>query len=728
MLGFFQSSIAQTPCSDFDFSFEQHNQMACDGEASFTLLEGGQTAHGVTITYDPGQLQGITLSNFTDHGQGLVDIDGISISGYNGIGTITFIVSTGQGDCEIVATVVECCQGISYDILAVNENFDPYNPSGSLSGKTVIMFGDIGFATGTHSFDDCEIWLGPDAQMLPDVGVSLDFADSDLDAFCDCRWDRIFLEDNNSLSMSGCTVKGALRSIMATDENSISLIRTDFTDNWIAAYLKDFVGTGSYATNSWTKVDGCTFDATGEPENTYCYNSSLSRVNMTNFLPVVSQNTHDFILVDSENIQIGHESYGTNYFKNTGLIDRGAIDSDQSQFIARNNNFNNVFAVKAYNGSTVNVGGSSSQANTFDVCDNTIDESAAYWDYNDHDITTVICTDPMHQSVSALAPYGGSSFTSNTFTNTSGIASSSELTITGTVGVTSTNVIVSENTIRETPVTIEQIRTGVNGNLECTDNDAQSDINLTLFSLKENYGMDFNDNILKHTVARTNYADNTHYRGALVDNCQNITFSQNSFYNHNRAIHLTGTNNTGTQYTCNRIENSYHGFYLTNTDIDDQGSTGNPTDNIWKYSYVGTNPFSDGIAGTVSQQFFSIDWYFNSTSNALHQPIENHTKIYVYNTSGSAGCVTPKNARLEIEANDSFIIYPNPSAGNFTIKGNFESNSVITIFSTNGAVVYHRKPNLNTIHVNLSDLPKGLYLVKIGNKGKRKYLTKLSLL
>lgn len=72
---------------------------------------------------------------------------------------------------------------------------------------------------------------------------------------------------------------------------------------------------------------------------------------------------------------------------------------------------------------------------------------------------------------------------------------------------------------------------------------------------------------------------------------------------------------------------------------------------------------------------------------------------------------------VEIDSKNRDIkIYPNPNQGLFTIKGNFDINESLQmeIFNTSGQLIYSDLRNiLSQNYIDLSQHPKGLYIVKI---------------
>jgi hypothetical protein len=76
----------------------------------------------------------------------------------------------------------------------------------------------------------------------------------------------------------------------------------------------------------------------------------------------------------------------------------------------------------------------------------------------------------------------------------------------------------------------------------------------------------------------------------------------------------------------------------------------------------------------------------------------------------------------QIFENDKFMIYPNPSNGNFTLKieKNTEKVDSIEIYTINGQLIYRKTTvsSLNQIELKVS---KGIYLLKISHAGKNSY-------
>lgn len=66
----------------------------------------------------------------------------------------------------------------------------------------------------------------------------------------------------------------------------------------------------------------------------------------------------------------------------------------------------------------------------------------------------------------------------------------------------------------------------------------------------------------------------------------------------------------------------------------------------------------------------------------------------------------------EVENNSSIIIFPNPTNAIFTINSN-EQIDEVEIFNTQGQAVYNKKTTSNSSTIDLTSLPKGIYLVQL---------------
>jgi hypothetical protein len=75
----------------------------------------------------------------------------------------------------------------------------------------------------------------------------------------------------------------------------------------------------------------------------------------------------------------------------------------------------------------------------------------------------------------------------------------------------------------------------------------------------------------------------------------------------------------------------------------------------------------------------------------------------------------------ELKSSELFSVFPNPSAGIFNIKSfnSLSSTIRIQVLNLNGQIIYEKYENsVHNISIDLSNLPKGLYLMKIFDNSK----------
>lgn len=86
---------------------------------------------------------------------------------------------------------------------------------------------------------------------------------------------------------------------------------------------------------------------------------------------------------------------------------------------------------------------------------------------------------------------------------------------------------------------------------------------------------------------------------------------------------------------------------------------------------------------------------------------------------GSYGMPLVIDFNAEINTNNSFSIYPNPSNGEFTIKSNNSINSTIAIYNSMGIKIKTEHFKANSSELNITGLTAGVYFVVLESDGKR---------
>lgn len=64
----------------------------------------------------------------------------------------------------------------------------------------------------------------------------------------------------------------------------------------------------------------------------------------------------------------------------------------------------------------------------------------------------------------------------------------------------------------------------------------------------------------------------------------------------------------------------------------------------------------------------------------------------------------------------SFETYPNPTNGNVTLKGEFDSNAIAAVYDQSGRLLITQKA-INNSSIDLSNLSTGMYLLKVSSNG-----------
>jgi len=160
-------------------------------------------------------------------------------------------------------------------------------------------------------------------------------------------------------------------------------------------------------------------------------------------------------------------------------------------------------------------------------------------------------------------------------------------------------------------------------------------------------------------------------------------------------------------------------------------------DNNGKYILVGSsgNSSNKSITLTRVNQDLTIDNSFGTSgkvitsfnSNALNEVfdvvIQNDNKIVVVGYTGNNIVVARYIVEENLSVNDQFIneysIYPNPTTEFIMINSN-ENKHKIIIYNSLGQIVKNTKLNNNKI--NVSNLIKGIYYIKINNSKGLKFV------
>lgn len=717
------SSMAQ-PCPE-EIHFENTNLMNCD-RVVFQIVEDGQIPppNISSVHVDMASVSGFTYSNTTyDIGTGELEFFDVIVTSYEKWGV--FSARIDDFDCEITGKIVECCQEIDPPyLLVVDEDINDQTAAVNFN-MPVIFMGDVGFDPGTYTFDHCDIYLGPDAELLPKVDAQLSFLTSNLQPFCDCRWDRINLAHiTNEIIMDKCTVRGALRGVHATTAAPTALTSTKFLDNFISLYVENSTGTGSF-NGSYYKVDDCTFDLLGDPMSVYCYDDGQSAVNMTAISATTCQSyfvTDVIVNNGSDNVHIGHENYGENHFKNTASNDKKNISINNSQCFVRHNRFEQAnYNVCAQNSSKAYVGGSIPQMNIFYGSTMQMLNSSSIVNSNSFDGGYFISTNPTNTKVTSASP-NGNELSYNDFDET-------DILIDGD----NSNVLyrVYDNYIYSSPVTIKEMSSTTSDRAIFHSNYVENNSSNKLVEINDCDNITFANNHLEQLANYGIMDDANYYHGVEWTETKDAEVSNNYLENCTRGFVINGDNTgsgDGTQFTCNEFVNCYYPFFLdNNVQLLDQGTSAAATDNCYQYFYstslYPTFPYGEQISGTYSG-LSSINWYMQTTTNCnvsnncfCTTSSASPSGKVLLSTAGASTCTIPSSNKSAYPTNDESTteevkIHPNPVSSELTLE--FPQATEVFIYSLQGKLMYQEKVNLATT-IDVRAWNNGVYIVHSAN-------------
>ncbi len=123
-----------------------------------------------------------------------------------------------------------------------------------------------------------------------------------------------------------------------------------------------------------------------------------------------------------------------------------------------------------------------------------------------------------------------------------------------------------------------------------------------------------------------------------------------------------------------------------------------PFDYDWDNDGTGDNDDTEDLSGLTSGNYTVIVYDDNGCSDTLSIDVGSQVGVNDINKL-------------------SFKLYPNPSTGEFTIELNerFEIGSTVQVLSTVGQLMYQQKINAQTTQLNLGDMAKGVYFVRLNN-------------
>lgn len=157
----------------------------------------------------------------------------------------------------------------------------------------------------------------------------------------------------------------------------------------------------------------------------------------------------------------------------------------------------------------------------------------------------------------------------------------------------------------------------------------------------------------------------------------------------------------------------------------------NSGDYDYRHSEISTTAYNEIDAGGEAEYYSTIDVFLKpdfranngSAFYAAIKPCENYPDIVIGNERNElvpdSNNYNNENASIHEMKELDFEVYPNPNTGELTIKLSSKSNYKVTVINMIGNTIYEEDNlSLKNIKLDITDHPKGIYLVQIINSEK----------
>jgi len=149
------------------------------------------------------------------------------------------------------------------------------------------------------------------------------------------------------------------------------------------------------------------------------------------------------------------------------------------------------------------------------------------------------------------------------------------------------------------------------------------------------------------------------------------------------------------------------------------------------FSVAGKTTICKGESTTLTANgAYSYSWSTNSSSNSVVVSPTLSTQYTVVATNTANACKTVKTHSVTVakctglinfkEEESDFLVYPNPTDGNFIIVTNVLVN--LFIYNKLGQLVYKSLNEIGKQTINLSELERGIYFIELSNQSMTKKL------
>jgi PKD repeat protein len=158
------------------------------------------------------------------------------------------------------------------------------------------------------------------------------------------------------------------------------------------------------------------------------------------------------------------------------------------------------------------------------------------------------------------------------------------------------------------------------------------------------------------------------------------------------------------------------------------------TTHILPYDFV---QFADSSIGIVDTWEWEFPGGTPSSSGLLIPPPVQYDSAGIYDVSLKAGNIAGKNVKIKtgyivvgvtgtgtLKAGNSFMIYPNPTNGKFTVIFSGKEPREVKIISSMGNIIEKKQSSGGAMEFDLSGLTKGIYVIQSFDSGTQTLTSK----
>ena len=600
-------------------------------------------------------------------------------------------INTGKGDtikvimrepyCDRIEymylKILPCCMPDSVDMVWTDSILNSSHPNFDSTNNQLEFFNEIISINDTLTiddntyFDNCEIYLGPEATIIINQADSLEFNNSLLMACDSFMWNGIFLDDTTRhLSITNNSiVKDAMNAVVSTNGGRLSLINSIFSNNYKNVHISDYspiVQTLPWPQTSPAPIEfkgyiaGCDFIGGALFNNPANKTSTHSGIEANNVFGLIVGDNNQQLTNNFSLMKYGIKSY----FSDITIINNTFTDI----FYSSPNSFTGatttiaytvpeaaIYAVYSYSPWVASpnvtaitpkliIGGSNNLPNTFTNC------NAGVFALN-HKVEISNDTFDVRFGGIIIDNIKNHSEILNNYISISKYAGPGVYSGIG-IGVKNVNKTSRDLYICENEITVElDAKQGI-WVQNCASHIDTSILTTVIGNNKVIFDKDFSGNyhnfglrfdncdravIINNQVDNLNSVPQNYNRvyGISTGDCKNASVTKN--YPINRmgtGIRVVG-DNVGTQYFCNSMYDCNIGFYFVHgngvaTYISDQGDSTWSSDNLWNNFQIANQRVMGKLnLDSVASVPQKINWYFVGNGYTDMQPFNPQIPITV---------------------------------------------------------------------------------------------------